>query len=96
MVNCPFWRDYIYKSKKGLFKIAKHEENSTMEQEETEVKLREEQQTLAKGLNIPLYDDVSDILLKFYQCANREPRFISVFKEKDGSITYGTGSLFEL
>lgn len=101
IANCPFWRDYIrkeyYKDAKKISEFAKQlfDEHVEMAQEDIEIDLREAQKELSEGLNIPIHDDVSDILLNFYQSANREPRFISAFKEDDGSITYGSGSLFE-
>ena len=39
--------------------------------------------------------DVVDILMRFYDCTKREPRFISTYTEKDGSVHSSTGSLFD-
>lgn len=102
MVNCPYWCDYQqekhYKDKKSLRKFADRifEEHVEIEEEEMGEDLREEQAALAEGMGITLAEDVTEILMRFYRCATREPRFISAFKEKDGSVTYGSGSLFEM
>lgn len=39
-------------------------------------------------------ETIKILLLKFYQCANREPRFISTYTEDDGTSHSNTGSLF--
>lgn len=51
-----------------------------------EFDLPEAQQELADRLGIEKKTDVADILMRFYQCTKREPRFISTYRENDGSI----------
>ena len=65
-----------------------HAENA----EDMEFDLPEAQQELADRLGIEKKTDVADILMRFYQCTKREPRFISTYRENDGSIHSGTGS----
>ncbi|WP_313131607.1 hypothetical protein [Anaerocolumna sp.] len=101
MVNCPFWREYVcsepYQDMLNLREFAKelYEEHIEMAQEDIEIDLCEEQQKLADGLGITLDEDVSNILMKFYHCANRQPRLIATFTEADGSKHSNSGSLFE-
>ena len=57
--------------------------------------LPEAQQELARFMGIEKKADVVDILMRFYYCAKREPRFISTYTENDGSTHSGTGSLFD-
>ena len=57
-----------------------------------EFDLPEAQQELADRLGIEKKTNVADILMRFYQCTKREPRFISTYRENDGSIHSGTGS----
>lgn len=42
-----------------------------------------------------LHKDVVDIFTRFYRCTKREPRFIQIYTENDGSSYSGTGSLFD-
>lgn len=100
MVNCPYWLDYLdeeeYCNRERLGEYAKeifeeHIENA----EDMEFNLAEAQQKLANRLGVEKKTDVIDILMRFYQCTKREPRFISTYRENDSSIHSGTGSLFE-
>lgn len=100
MVNCPYWEDYLveeeYQDREGLFEFAKeifeeHVENA----EDIEFNLRKAQKELADCLGIEKKTDVVDILMRFYHCTKREPRFISTYTENDGSTHSGTGSLFD-
>ena len=98
MVHCPYWLDYLDEEKycdrecleeyaRGIFE--EHTENA----EDMEFDFVEAQQELADRLGIEEKTDV--ILMRFYQCTKREPRFISTYRENDGSIHSGTGSLFD-
>ena len=57
--------------------------------------LREAQKELADNLGIAITADTTEILMRFYHCTKREPRFISTYTENDGSAHSGTGSLFD-
>lgn len=57
--------------------------------------LPEAQQELAGRMGIEIKTDVADLLMQFYYCAKREPRFVSTYTEDDGSAHSGTGSLFD-
>ncbi len=63
--------------------------------EDIEFDLPEAQQELADRLGIEKKANVVDLLMRFYRCTKREPRFISTYKEDDGSMYSGTGSLFD-
>lgn len=100
MINCPYWLDYIceeeYQDREELSEFAKeifeeHEENA----KEDEFDLRGAQQELADSLGIEIQADVAEILMRFYHCAKREPRFVQTYTENDGSIHSSTGSLFD-
>ena len=100
MVNCPCWLDYLdegeYQDRESLHEFAKevfeeHMENAA----DMEFDLSEAQQELADRLGIEKKEDVADILMRFYHCTRREPRFISTYTENDGSIHSGTGSVFD-
>ena len=100
MVNCPDWLDYLdedeYQDRDGLSAFAKevfeeHVENA----EDIGFDLPEAQQELAIRLGIEKKADAVDILMRFYHCTKREPRFISTYTENDGSMHSGTGSLFD-
>ena len=100
VVNCPYWIDYLnkklYKNTGKLNKkiIELEEECLEEEYEEDGASLKEVQRELAAGLGIELVENVADILIKFYESGNRNPRFIVTFKENDGSNTHGSGILF--
>ena len=100
MVNCPYWLDYLdedkYQDRDGLSEFAKevfaqHMENA----EDIDFDLPAAQQELAGRLGIEIKADAVDILMRFYHCTKREPRFISTYTENDGSTHSGTGSLFD-
>ena len=57
--------------------------------------LPEAQQELAGRIGVEKKEDVVDILMRFYYCTKREPRFVSTYTENDGSTHSGTGSLFD-
>lgn len=100
MVNCPCWEDYLdegeYQNRGSLYEFAKEIFEDHMENVgDIEFDLHEAQQVLADRLGIERKADVVDILMRFYHCANREPRFISTYTENDGSTHSGTGSLFD-
>lgn len=100
MVNCPYWMDYLeedeYQDREGLGEFAKeifeeHAENA----QDIDFNLPEAQKELADRLGMERKEDVADILMRFYHCTEREPRFISTYTENDGSTHSGTGSLFD-
>lgn len=68
-----------------------HKENA----QEDEFDLCEAQQELADSLGIEIKEDVTEILMCFYHCAKRNPRFIQTYTENDGSTHSSTGSLFD-
>lgn len=100
MVNCPYWLDYLdereYQDREELYEFAKEIFEEHMENaEDIDFDLLEAQQELAARLGIEKKADVVDILIRFYHCTKREPRFISTYTEDDGSTHSGTGSLFD-
>lgn len=100
MVHCPDWLDYLeeeeYQDRDDLGEFAReifeeHVENA----EEIGFDLPEMQKKLADRFKIEMREDAVELLLRFYHCAKREPRFFSTYTEKDGSTHAGTGSLFD-
>ena len=91
VVNCPYWMDYLeedeYQDKDDLREFAQEIfENHVESAKDSE---------LADRLGIERKADATDLLMRFYHCTTREPRFISTYAEEDGSTHSGTGSLFD-
>lgn len=100
MIHCPYWLDYLdeaeYEDKEGLREFAAEIFAEQLENvEDIGFDLPKAQQELADRLGIGKKEDIADILLRFYRCTKREPRFISTYRENDGSTHSGTGSLFD-
>jgi len=101
MVNCPYWVDYLdedsYQDRETLRKFAKevYEEHVENDADLCGFDLPEAQQELAERLGFGKKADVVDLLMRFYHCTKREPRFVSTYTENDGSRHSGTGSLFD-
>ncbi len=100
VVNCPYWMDYLeedeYQDKDDLREFAQEIfENHVESAKDSDFDLPEAQQELADRLGIERKADATDLLMRFYHCTTREPRFISTYAEEDGSTHSGTGSLFD-
>lgn len=101
MVNCPYWQDYLdeeeYQDQEELREFARevYEEHVENDADLCSFDLPEAQQELACCMGIEKKTDVVDILMRFYYCTKREPRFVSTYTENDGSTHSGTGSLFD-
>lgn len=99
VVNCPYWQNYIdgeYFEGTELEEFAKEIFEEYLEDsEEIGFDLREAQRELSDSLGIEKKTDVSEILTRFYQCARREPRLVSTYRENDGSTHSGSGSVLE-
>lgn len=101
VVNCPYWQDYLdedeYQNQEELSEFARevYEEHMENAADLCDFDLPEAQQELANRMGIEIKADVVDILMRFYYCTKREPRFVSTYTENDGSTHSGTGSLFE-
>lgn len=101
MVNCPYWQDYLeeneYQNQEKLREFARevYEEHTEDDTDLCGYNLPEAQQELADRMGIKKRTDVVDILMRFYHCTKREPRFVSTYTENDGSTHSGTGSLFD-
>lgn len=100
MVNCPYWQDYLdedkYQSQEELRKFTREVyEELKNEMDLCGFHLSEAQQELADRMGIEKKTDVADLLMRFYDCTKREPRFVSTYTEDDGSTHSGTGSLIE-
>lgn len=101
MLNCPYWQNYIveeaYVNIEELrqFALAVSQEFVEEEQEFWDEDLGEIQKDLADKIGVILYADVAEeVLMKFYNSANREPKLIVTYFEKDGSKYSSSGSLF--
>ena len=100
MVNCPYWMDYLeedeYQDKDDIREFAQEIfENHVESAKDSDFDLPEAQQELADRLGIERKADATDLLMRFYHCTKREPRFVSTYTENDGSMHSGTGSLFD-
>lgn len=100
IIHCPYWQDYLceeaYQDRERLGKLAEENFERLKESfQEDGVNLPEVQQKLADFLGIEKNTAAVDILMRFYHCAKREPRFIQTYTENDGSSFSGTGSLFD-
>lgn len=101
VVNCPYWQDYLdedeYQNQEDLSEFTREVYEGHMENaaDLCDFDLPEAQQELAKRMGIEIKADVVDILMRFYYCTKREPRFVSTYTENDGSTHSGTGSLFD-
>lgn len=100
MINCPYWLDYVceeeYQDMEELSEFAREIFEEHMDDvQEDGFDLREAQQELADNLGIEIKADAAEILMRFYHCATRNPRFVQTYTENDGSMHSGTGSLFD-
>ena len=100
IINCPYWKDCIweeaYQDREYLSEFAKEIfEEYEEEKLEDEFDLQEAQQELAEYSGIEERTEVADLLMRFYHCTTREPRFFYTYTEDDGSKHSGTGSLFD-
>lgn len=100
VIHCPYWQDYlceeVYQDREKLRAFAKENFERLKESFlEDGFDLSEAQQKLADHLKIEIKADAVDILMRFYHCTKREPRFIQTYTEDDGSLYSGTGSLFD-
>lgn len=97
MINCPYWQDYLdeyeYENRDSLGVFAKRVYEEYINSCDFDVP--EAQQKLADRLALVKKTDVVDILMRFYHCTRREPRFVSTYTENDGSTHSGTGLLFD-
>lgn len=97
MISCPYWQDYLneyeYQNQDALGEFAKgvYDEYRNW----CGFNLPEAQQELANRMGIEKKADVVAILMRFYYCTKREPRFVSTYTENDGSTHSSTGSLFD-
>ncbi len=100
VINFPYWKDYIYEGayqdRELLSEYVKElfEEYEEEDQQEW-YDLLEIQKKLADSLGLKAEIDIPSILMRFYHCAEREPRLILTYTEEDGSTHSGTGSLFD-
>ena len=102
VIRCPYWMDYLreeeYQDRERLAQFAKKNfENlcKSMKNISPEFDLPSAQRELLTRLGLDAETDVVDILMRFYHCTKREPRFISTYTEDDSSTFSSTGSLFD-
>lgn len=97
IVNCPWWMDVAnacnygdpFESDEALQALINdlREEYGHIE--------TEMQEQAAEALDMELEEDLVSLLRKFYDCATREPRLYTTYREDDGSTHDSSGSLFE-
>lgn len=101
VVNCPYWQDYLdeeeYQDREELKEYAREVYGEHVENEADlcGFDLPGAQRELAGRMGLEKKTDAADLLMRFYDCTKREPRFVSTYKEDDGSTHSGTGSLFD-
>lgn len=80
MINCLYWQDYLdeyeYQNRDALGEFAKGVYDEYINS--CSFNLPQAQQELADHLEIEKKADVVDILMRFYYCARREPRFVLI------------------
>ena len=97
IINCPWWMDVVNACRFG----DPFESDGTLQELIDE--LREEyshvapemQERAAEELGVELVEDLTLLLRRFRDCANREPRLVTTYREDDGSTHDSAGSLFE-
>lgn len=97
IVNCPWWMDVANACKYG----DPFESDEALEALIEE--LREEyshigpemQEQAAEMLDVSQEEDLTELLRRFCECATREPRLVTTYREDDGSTHDSSGSLFE-
>jgi hypothetical protein len=95
LINCSCWMDYtnteLYendnKLEKYILKMEKHyEENWGDKNVEKE---------LSEKLSIKIYDNIIDLMKRFYKTAIREPKYIYIVTMENGTRIKSEGSLIE-
>lgn len=97
IVNCPWWMDVAnacnygdpFKSDETLQELI-----DELREEYSHIK-PEIQEQAAEALDMELEEDLVSLLRRFYDCANREPRLITTYREDDGNTHDSAGTLFE-
>ena len=97
IVNCPWWTDVVNACRFGdpfASDEALQELIDGLQEEYSHIgpELREQ---AAEALCVELEEDLVSLLRKFYDCATREPRLVTTYREDDGSTHDSSGSLLE-
>ena len=91
LINCSCWMDYLfidlYKSDEMLKKYTLKME---MDNKNNESEIQNE---LFEKLSINKFDNIIELLKRFYRTAIREPQYIYTFTEEDGSKTISEGCI---
>jgi hypothetical protein len=101
LINCSCWMDYLfidlYKDdeilKKYLQKMEFDNENSFNEYNRNEYVYKDIQMELLEKMQIKKYDNINELLKRFYETSNRAPQYIYTFTEKNGSKNVSEGSI---
>ena len=104
IVNCPYWHDVVNFSRWNEVDLTNEqsvrdylrrieEQSGVAASMGAELPMAQEQ--AAEALDVPLYGDISALVVKFYACASRQPRFNSTYTENDGTTHTASGSVFE-
>ena len=97
IVNCPWWMDVVnacsygdpFESDESLLELI-----NGLQEEYSHIGPELQAQT-AEALCVELEEDLVSLLRKFYDCATREPRLYTTYREDDSNTHDSTGSLFE-
>ena len=100
LLNISSWYDYLFKDlytddellKKYITKAEKDHENFYTKNNEGE-EYKNIQKALSEKLSIKIFENKIELLKRFHKTANREPKYIFTFTEKDGPKIISEGSL---
>ena len=100
LLNISSWYDYLFKDlytddellKKYIAKAEKDHENFYNKNNEGE-EYKNIQKALSEKLSIKIFENKIELLKRFHKTANREPKYIFTFTEKDGTKIISEGSL---
>jgi hypothetical protein len=99
LLNCSCWMDYLFIDlytddeilKKYTLKMEM--DNKEMFNKNNKSEYTEIQNELLEKLSIEKFDNIIELLKRFYKTAIREPQYIYTFKESDGSKIISEGNI---
>ena len=100
-LNCSCWMDYLYIDlykndeflEKYTLKTEFDNENTFNKNNINEFTYNQLKEELLEKLSIEKFNNIIDLLKRFYKTAIREPQYIYTFTEKDGSKNVSEGCI---
>jgi hypothetical protein len=92
LINIPSWMDYLYVD---LY-VDLYKDDKLLEKYIIKSKTdfdKNIQKELSDKLSIKLYENKTELLIRFYETANREPKYMYTFTGEDGIKINSEGSL---